>query len=43
MTGAPRPEPSFVTTAIGAHSVYVPEVRHPVEVGAAEEATSCSG
>ncbi len=33
-----RPESTFVTTAIGAHSVYVPEVRHPVEVGAAEEA-----
>jgi anti-sigma factor RsiW len=33
-----RPESAFVTTAIGAHSVYVPEVRHPVEVGAAEEA-----
>jgi anti-sigma factor RsiW len=32
-----RPETAFVTTAIGAHSVYVPEVRHPVEVGAAEE------
>ena len=35
---ARRPEAAFVTTAIGAHSVYVPEVRHPVEVGAAEEA-----
>jgi len=34
---APRPEPSFVENAIGAHSVYVPEVRHPVEVRAAEE------
>ncbi len=33
-----RPEAAFVTTAIGAHTVYVPEVRHPVEVGAAEEA-----
>jgi anti-sigma factor RsiW len=33
-----RPEAAFVATAIGAHSVYVPEVRHPVEVGAAEEA-----
>jgi anti-sigma factor RsiW len=32
-----RPEAAFVATAIGAHSVYVPEVRHPVEVGAAEE------
>jgi anti-sigma factor RsiW len=37
-TDARRPESSFVSTAIGAHSVYVPEVRHPVEVGAAEEA-----
>jgi anti-sigma factor RsiW len=35
---ARRPEAAFVATAIGAHSVYVPEVRHPVEVGAAEEA-----
>jgi anti-sigma factor RsiW len=33
-----RPEAAFVATAIGAHSVYVPEVRHPVEVAAAEEA-----
>jgi anti-sigma factor RsiW len=33
-----RPQDAFVATAIGAHSVYVPEVRHPVEVGAAEEA-----
>jgi anti-sigma factor RsiW len=33
-----RPDTAFVATAIGAHSVYVPEVRHPVEVGAAEEA-----
>jgi len=32
------PGSAFVATAIGAHSVYVPEVRHPVEVGAAEEA-----
>ena len=32
------PEASFVTNAIGAHIVYVPEVRHPVEVEAAEEA-----
>jgi len=37
-TDTRRPETAFVTTAIGAHSVYVPEVRHPVEVGAAEEA-----
>ena len=36
-TGAPRAEPSFVLNAIGAHSVYVPEVRHPVEVKADEE------
>ena len=35
--GAPRTEPSFVSNAIGAHSVYVPEVRHPVEVKADEE------
>jgi anti-sigma factor RsiW len=35
---ARRPDSAFVTTAIGAHSVYAPEVRHPVEVGAAEEA-----
>jgi anti-sigma factor RsiW len=34
---ARRPEAAFVTTAIGAHTVYVPEVRHPVEVSAAEE------
>ena len=32
-----QPEAGFATTAIGAHRVYVPEVRHPVEVGAAEE------
>ncbi len=32
-----RQEPAFVINAIGAHSVYVPEVRHPVEVKAAEE------
>lgn len=37
MPEAPRAEPSFVVNAIGAHSVYVPEVRHPVEVKAAEE------
>lgn len=29
---------ALLDTAIGAHAVYVPEVRHPVEVGAAEEA-----
>ncbi len=34
---ARRPPPAFVANAIGAHSVYVPEVRHPVEVRAAEE------
>jgi len=34
---ARRPEPAFVANAIGAHSVYLPEVRHPVEVRAAEE------
>jgi anti-sigma factor RsiW len=37
LAGAPRAEPSFVLNAIGAHSVYVPEVRHPVEVKADEE------
>lgn len=31
-----RPEAQFVTAAIGAHTVYVPEVRHPVEVKADE-------
>lgn len=35
---ARRPEAAFIASAIGAHSVYLPEVRHPVEVGAAEEA-----
>jgi anti-sigma factor RsiW len=30
------PETVFVATALGAHSVYVPEVRHPVEVRADE-------
>lgn len=34
---ARRAEPSFVANAIGAHSVFVPEIRHPVEVKAAEE------
>jgi anti-sigma factor RsiW len=34
---APRgPEAAFVTTALAAHTVYVPEVRHPVEVKAEE-------
>jgi anti-sigma factor RsiW len=37
VAGTPRAEPSFVLNAIGAHSVYVPEVRHPVEVKADEE------
>lgn len=37
MGDAPPPEPAFVANAIGAHTVYVPEVRHPVEVKAAEE------
>jgi anti-sigma factor RsiW len=36
-TNAPRSEPAFVANAIGAHSVYLPEVRHPVEVKADEE------
>jgi anti-sigma factor RsiW len=30
------PEAAFVATAMGAHTVYVPEVRHPVEVKADE-------
>jgi anti-sigma factor RsiW len=30
------PETAFAATALGAHSVYVPEVRHPVEVRADE-------
>jgi anti-sigma factor RsiW len=35
--GQPRgPEAAFVATAMGAHTVYVPEVRHPVEVKADE-------
>jgi anti-sigma factor RsiW len=29
--------PAFVDTALGAHAVFVPEVRHPVEVAATEE------
>ena len=32
-----RPEPAFVLNAMGAHNVYLPEVRHPVEVRAEEE------
>ena len=30
-------QPTFVANALSAHSVFVPEVRHPVEVGAGEE------
>ena len=30
-------QPAFVASALSAHKVFVPEVRHPVEVGAAEE------
>jgi anti-sigma factor RsiW len=37
MADARRPEQAFVLNAIGAHSVYLPEVRHPVEVKAEEE------
>ena len=37
LRGDGRQEATFVSNAIGAHSVYVPEVRHPVEVKAAEE------
>jgi anti-sigma factor RsiW len=37
MLAEPRgPELAFVATALGAHTVYVPEVRHPVEVKADE-------
>jgi anti-sigma factor RsiW len=37
MLGEPHgAEAAFVETALGAHSVYVPEVRHPVEVKAGE-------
>jgi anti-sigma factor RsiW len=37
LMGEPRgPEAAFVATAMGAHTVYVPEVRHPVEVRADE-------
>ena len=35
---ASGPQAGFVANAIGAHAVYMSEVRHPVEVGAAEEA-----
>ena len=37
MMGDRQQEPAFVTSAIGAHRVYVPEVRHAVEVKAAED------
>jgi anti-sigma factor RsiW len=37
MRSEARQEQAFVINAIGAHSVYVPEVRHPVEVKAAED------
>jgi anti-sigma factor RsiW len=30
-------EPAFARAALGAHAVYAPEVRHPVEVAATEE------
>jgi anti-sigma factor RsiW len=36
ITQAQGPEAAFVATAMGAHTVYVPEVRHPVEVKADE-------
>jgi anti-sigma factor RsiW len=37
MMGDRPQEPAFVTSAIGAHRVYTPEVRHAVEVKAAED------
>jgi anti-sigma factor RsiW len=37
VTDRARSELPFVANAIGAHILYVPEVRHPVEVKAAEE------
>jgi anti-sigma factor RsiW len=37
MAGPARAAPSFVANALGAHNVYLPEVRHPVEVKAEEE------
>jgi anti-sigma factor RsiW len=37
VSDATQTEPAFVANALGAHSVYVPEVRHPVEVRAEEE------
>jgi anti-sigma factor RsiW len=30
-------QPAFVASALSAHQVFVPEVRHPVEVGAGEQ------
>jgi anti-sigma factor RsiW len=36
ITQVQGPEAAFVATAMGAHTVYVPEVRHPVEVKADE-------
>lgn len=30
-------DPSFVTAAVGAHAVYAPEMRHPIEVAASDE------
>lgn len=35
--GGPLAAPGFVQRAVGAHVVYVSEVRHPVEVGADQE------
>ncbi len=35
--GSPDPVSQFATRAIGAHAVYVTEVKHPVEVGAEQE------
>jgi len=31
------PQPAFVASALSAHQVFVPEVRHPVEVSAGDE------
>ncbi len=36
--GGPLAEPGFVRRAVGAHIVFASEVRHPVEVGADQEA-----
>lgn len=38
LSGAARPASTFVMQAAAAHVVYSPEVRHPVEVAANEEA-----